>query len=667
MATQSSLDVRLRVLGEFALTSGERGNVLSSLKSRALLTYLACNAGRPQSRDKLIGLLWGDRFEDQARQSLRHALSELRKIVGTDVLQTEQGFVRLDPAFPSDVSLFETQLSTGERDNLRDAVALYRDDLLAGFSLREKPFMVWLATERGRLRDLLLNGLERLIDVTDESLRPADRLELAQRAVSFDPYREQAHREILRALARLGRRNDAIVHYQKLERMLRAELGVEPEPSTHEVFKALCFCTSAPDAVTPQPAEAESNRVVWSKPEEQETPEKRSIAVLPFTNLSGHRKWARLADGISSDIITDLARLNEFTVIARNSSFAYKHKSVDVRQIGKDLGVRYVLEGNLQVSDQEVRVAAELIDAAEGSHVWAARYDRPLGDLFAIQDDITEQVVNTIGGWGGRLARADRDALKRKPPVSLEAYDFCLLGIEQKHRFSRESNANAIGLFSRAVELDPGYARAWLALGLAYDVAAANGFTDDAPFAEQRCRECVEKALALDPSDPKARIVMADLRAHSGDLAAAMEEYRQALASSIGDADTLALAAGSLALVIGDPDYGAELARRAIRLNPSTPSWYFSMLARTEYVRAAYKESITALQHAPPQLPATLLFLAMAHAQMDEIKQARKIAKRLSAEFPGFSVEGFIRGYPVFNPVALSAIREGSTKAGLLP
>jgi TolB-like protein/cytochrome c-type biogenesis protein CcmH/NrfG len=407
---------------------------------------------------------------------------------------------------------------------------------------------------------------------------------------------------------------------------------------------------------------AEADRVI----RKHAAPGKSSIALLPFTNLSGHPKWERLADGISGDIITDLARLDEFLVIARNSSFAYKAKAIDVRQVGKELGVRYVLEGSLQASGKKVRVTAELVDTATGTHVWAARYERPQGDLFAIQDDVTQQVVNTIGGWGGRLARADRDAVKRRPPASLEAYDFYLLGIEQKHRFSRDGIAEAVRLLSRSVELDPRFARAWTALGLAYDVAASHGFTDDPPGAEKHCRECVEKALALDPSDPKACIIMGDLRAKSGDLAAAAEEYRKALAVSSGDADALALLAGSLALAVGDPSDGTELIRRAIRLNPNTPSWYFSMLGRTEYVRAAYRESIAAMQQAPSQSPATLLFLAMAYAQLGETEEAREIVARLSAEFPTFTVEGFISGFPVSNSVALVAIRDGARKAGLL-
>ena len=346
MAARSTTSVRLRILGQFALSNSEREIVLSGVKSRALLAYLACTAGKPQSRDKLLGLLWGERFEEQARQSLRHALSELRKVVGVNGLQTGHGLVRLDPKFPSDVSQFETLLSAGGRNRLREAVALYQDDLLTGFSLREVPFMDWLAAERARLRALALNGLEKLLDATDQALTPAERLELAQRAVSLDPYRERAHREILHALARLGRRNDALVHYQQLEHTLKADLGVEPELTTREVVEGVRSGTTTPNAILSRASHAQAERVVRSNAKPRAPPEQRSFALLPFANLNGHPKWERLADGISGDIITDLARLNEFLVIARNSSFAYKTKAVDVRQVGKELGVRYVLEGS---------------------------------------------------------------------------------------------------------------------------------------------------------------------------------------------------------------------------------------------------------------------------------------------------------------------------------
>ncbi len=239
IAGRSSTGLRLRVFGEFALSSGGREVAVSGLKSRALLAFLACNTGKPQSRDKLIGLLWSERFEDQARQSLRHVLSALRKLLGPDILVTDRDLVHLDQVFQSDVSQFVALISTDDRDHLRDAIDLYNDDLLTSFSLPEKAFTDWLAAERIRLHNLAIGALETLMDRSQGNLHSVRLLHLAQRAVLLDPYREHGHRQMLHALALMGRRNEALVHYRRLEQTLQVELGVRPEAETRELFEAV--------------------------------------------------------------------------------------------------------------------------------------------------------------------------------------------------------------------------------------------------------------------------------------------------------------------------------------------------------------------------------------------------------------------------------------------
>ena len=204
-----------------------------------------------------------------------------------------------------------------------------------------------------------------------------------------------------------------------------------------------------------------------------------------MANLSGDPRWGRLAGGITEDIVTDLARDPNLFVIARNSTDVYKGKAVDVEQVGRELGVRYVLEGSLQADGGRVRVTAQLIDAATGGHLWAERYDRPEGELFAIQDEVVQKIANSVGPWHGQVARATANVAKRKPPASLDAYDLYILGIEQKHKFTKESEAEAIRLLSRAIELDPGLVRAWVGLGMAYTITAAYGYSDD-PLADMK-------------------------------------------------------------------------------------------------------------------------------------------------------------------------------------
>ena len=388
------------------------------------------------------------------------------------------------------------------------------------------------------------------------------------------------------------------------------------------------------------------------------------IAVIPFDNLSGDEYWTRLADGLSADIIVDLARYPDLAVIARQTMLAYKGRRDDVRSIGRELNADYVIEGTLQADKQRVRICVQLVDARTGVDLWTARYDRSAEDLFAMQDMVTENVVNVLASCCGKLAKLRRDVVRRKPPASLRAYDYYLLGVEQHNLYTHASNAEAVRLLSLATDLDPGLARAWTVLGLAHAVAAINAFANDPSAAKERWRLCLERALALDAGDTHARICLAELRALQGDLDATAIEYDLALEAAPHDADTLALLAGGRAFVTGDPQEGYELAKRAIRLNPHV-SWYYSMLGRSSFVVGLHRECLTAFSQAPADSPATLLFQAMAHAMLGETPQATKIVGRLKREFPDFSAEGFIGSYPVTNPHAIAAIREGARRAGL--
>ena len=176
----------------------------------------------------------------------------------------------------------------------------------------------------------------------------------------------------------------------------------------------------------------------WSSPAVLPLSDKASIAVLPFDNIGSDPKWDRFADGITEDIITDLSHSKDLNVIARNSTEVYKGKPVDIRQIGRDLGVKYVLEGSIQSLGERIRVTAQLIEAASGSHVWSERYDRPADDLFAVQNDVTQTIAATLTGYEGAVAEAERSLLRRKPPANLTAFDTYLLAMEAKHKVTKE-------------------------------------------------------------------------------------------------------------------------------------------------------------------------------------------------------------------------------------
>jgi TolB-like protein len=211
-------------------------------------------------------------------------------------------------------------------------------------------------------------------------------------------------------------------------------------------------------------------------------PDKPSIAVLPFTNIGGDAKQERLADGITEDLITDLSRYHGLFVIARNSVMTYKGKAVSVQQVGRELGVRFVLEGSIQTNGDRVRVTAQLIDATTDAHVWSDRYDRALNDIFEVQNEVTQKIAGTLSGVTGMLAATDAASIRRKPPANLTAYDYYIEGQELHYKFTKEDVAKAEGLLKKAIELDPQFARPYFGLGHVYNTQAFWGWGDADPM-----------------------------------------------------------------------------------------------------------------------------------------------------------------------------------------
>ena len=228
-------------------------------------------------------------------------------------------------------------------------------------------------------------------------------------------------------------------------------------------------------------------------------PEHASIAVLPFNDLSAIHDQQYLADGIAEELITGLAKFPDLIVMARNSTFTYKDKPTDVRQVGKDLNVRYVVEGSLKRSDQNVRVTAQLIDATTGSHIWADRYDRSLNNIFEIRDDIMQSIAGTLGGLQGKVAKAEIARVSEKDPNSFTAYDYVMRGWYEWYKLTREGNAAARDLFEQATKIDPNYARAYAGLAWTYSSDYDFEWTDDFDKTLNSCSRMRARQCALIP------------------------------------------------------------------------------------------------------------------------------------------------------------------------
>jgi TolB-like protein/class 3 adenylate cyclase/Tfp pilus assembly protein PilF len=380
--------------------------------------------------------------------------------------------------------------------------------------------------------------------------------------------------------------------------------------------------------------------VWWLWPVEP-PPAKPAIAVLPFDNLSGDEPTGRLADGITEDVITDLARFRDLDVIARNSTAAYKGKAVDVRQVGRDLGVGYVLEGSIQRQGERVRVTAQLIDADTGAHVWSERFDRPTQDVFAVQAEIADKVASSLGGYTGLIAKSDTLAAKRKRPQDLSAYDLYMMGLEAKHRATEASIVQAISLLERAVQEDPQLARAWTGLAFAYEMRA-NMLADPVELF-RKALEAARRAVELDPLDAEARAALGDALGMLGDLKQAEFQYDEALRLNPNAPDILTFYA-AWASSFGQPERGAAAAERAMRFNPSFPVWAANAYRNAFFMVGRYEDALRAQERRPEEvwIPSDYALVAGSLAALGRVDEAKAVVARGRVRFPDMlTIEGF--------------------------
>jgi len=441
--------VQLKLLGGFAasLPLG-RPVELVGKKNQALLAYLAVNRGKRYSREKLMGLLWGDRGEVQARGSLRQALAALKvALAGVEPLPLvlDGDSVALDPAAVStDVASFEQLVSSGSVDDLRQAAKLYEGDLLDGLALRDPAFDEWLSVERARLREAAIGALGRLT----AQLKGPEALAMGKRLVALDPLREASHRALMQAHATAGEKTLALQQYARCRDLLKVELGVAPARETEEMRQRIL-------ADEPQPAVLQER--AQSTPS---LPAAASIAVLPFTNMSADPEQEYFSDGITDDIVTDLSQVSALYVASRNSTFTFKGRAVDIGEVARKLKVRHILEGSIRKAGNRIRITAQLIDAETGNHIWAERFDRNLGDIFALQDEISQNVVSALKV---RLLPDELKAIINRSTTSAQAYECYLLGRSTVYGGWGDKRLlrSAREMFVKATELDPGYARAY--------------------------------------------------------------------------------------------------------------------------------------------------------------------------------------------------------------
>lgn len=385
-----------------------------------------------------------------------------------------------------------------------------------------------------------------------------------------------------------------------------------------------------------------------------------SIAVLPFENLSGSPDQAFFSDGITEDIIGGLARFRSLSVTAASSSFSFRGRNADMREIGRRLGVTYLVEGSVRRAGERIRVTVQLIEAASGAHLWSEHYDRSLTDIFIVQDEVTRTIVSTLVG---QIESADLRQALRKPTTSLAAYEFYLRGLVHIRGYEPDDNRQAHAMFQAAVDRDPHFALAHAYLALA--MIAERGYGNAPPDILDQALAMARKAVSLDEGEGGCQRLLALIHANRREFDLAERHYRRAYLLNPNDANTL-VQMGGLFARRGKLDEAMEWINEGFRLNPFPPPWYNAALGNALYILGRYEEAAAALKELPNPGPFTLARLVACHAQAGNTAAAEETKTRLLRVCPDFSTEDFIRrGLLLERDEHRDLFRQGLLKAGL--
>ena len=393
-------------------------------------------------------------------------------------------------------------------------------------------------------------------------------------------------------------------------------------------------------------------------------PHKPSIAVLPFTNMSGDAEQEYFSDGISEDLITDLSKISGLFIIARNSTFAYKGRSVKVQEIGRDLGVRFVLEGSIRKAGNRVRITAQLIDAGSGGHLWAERFDRELTDIFATQDEVVEKIVAALAV---NLTQGEAQRLRRRGTASVEAYETWLRARELLSRSTREAIAQAKAMYRRAIEIDPNFAAPHAGLSLATISDYVSDWAADPEEALDEAERWARRALELDDQEPVSHMALGNVmlwrRNHDGALA----EFGRMIALDPNFAQGHS-ATGLALMYAGRAAEALEAFAIAKRLDPHSPSIVLHFVAQANFSLGRYEAAAEHLHERIARTPATdssRMLLAACYGHRGRVDEARTAWAGLMKVNPDFSLAQRARVLPYKEPRDFQRIAEGLAKAGL--
>lgn len=394
--------------------------------------------------------------------------------------------------------------------------------------------------------------------------------------------------------------------------------------------------------------------------------DKPAIAVLPFNNMSGDPEQEYFSDGIAEDLTTALSHFDWLFVIARNSAFAYKGRALDVRRVGKELGVRYILEGSVRKFGNRVRVNAQLVDAELDHHVWAHRFDQQMDDIFELQDSIVGSIAATVGP---EITMAEIERARSKHPKTLRAWDYHLRALAAYNKTTRESVVEAITHLERAIEIEPGFSRAHALLALCHSQNGVYGWVRPVSDAYRAARQRAEEAVALAPTSPEAHQALAFVLMVTGNAPQAIVAARRAIDLNPNFAEAFSVM-GHAQIFCGELEAGLESCLRAARNNPrdTRGSWLYDAMGHAYFMMGEYRRAIEISKkglHQDPALIGALVTLAGAHAMLGEASEARRYVDDILRLIPRYSLTALARNPMFVAPDLIEKLLESMRLAGL--
>ncbi|HUV21362.1 MAG TPA: tetratricopeptide repeat protein [Gammaproteobacteria bacterium] len=623
--------IQLLLLGHFeCLLPSGKPVTLSMRKAEVLLAYLALAPGIRHPRERLINLLWSNRGEEQARNSLRQCLSAIRKTLGNAAelaLQVDRTTVSLKgDVIDVDVLEFERLASDAGFESLFDAVNLYRGEFLEGISTRDPACQEWLDSERARFKR---QYVEILSSFAHSQLASRDfnaAIRSAERLVEQDPLGESAWRLLMRACHENGDRSHALQAFKRCEQALRNELDVEPETATLELREQIAANQTEPvsmplrDSATQEVTASLPAAGTHAKASIETPPENgHRIAVLPFDNLSGDPEQEYFSDGITDSIILHLARFPGLQVKSRNSSFAFKQQIKSLGEICDALKVDYIVEGSIRRSSERVRITVQLIESNKGNQIWGKRYDADLSDLFELEEQLSRSVAATVTGQ--IESDLQRIALA-KGAAGQQSYDLLLAGEYHAQRFNRLDNAIAIDKLNQCLQQDPDNARAHALLYVCHGMDNLERWSVDFRASVELARQHLQRAFALDPGLALVQTLYAEQLIFDGDFETAARHLDKAFAINPNDPDALAVKAAGL-VSAGDFDAALQTAKLVCELDPYHP-WGEWELAAAQYFSKQYQATLAIIAKARTSPGFEHIFAIAANIKLGRIDAARQ-------------------------------------------